>query len=141
MIPLRFHHVGVGTTAFEEALEVYESLGYARTIVVDDPGLRVRIALLDAPHGPTIEIVAPLGDDSPLRSFIQRKQLPSPYHTCYEVQDIRAARDWLVGAQGFLALGEPLPAVAFAGRRIAFQYHPAVGLIELVEAAPRAPAR
>lgn len=131
----QFHHVGVGTTDFEGAIKAYEALGYKTCIVVDDPGLCVRVALLRASTGPLVEIVSPLGSDHPLKSLIARKVLPSPYHTCYSTADIVIGRERLFEL-GYMPLGDIRPAVAFDGARIAYQYHPAIGLLELVENPP-----
>lgn len=129
---MRFHHVGVGTPAFEAAIEVYRALGYEAETVVDDPGLQVRIALMRQAGSPLVEIVAPLGPEGPLQALLARKQLPSPYHTCYAVPDVEAGRAGL-RARGFQPVGEIRPAVAFGGARIAYHYHVAIGLLELVE--------
>jgi methylmalonyl-CoA/ethylmalonyl-CoA epimerase len=136
--PMRFHHLGVGTMSFQEAIETYRTLGYRLILSVEDPRLAVNVAFLHEPQSPWIEIVSPLGPDGPLKSFITRKMLPSPYHTCYATDQIETCREQLRDL-GFLPLGEPQPAVAFAGARIAYHYHPAVGLLELVENPPAWP--
>ena len=107
---------------------------------VDDPGLDIRVAFLSCPGGtgPWIEILAPLGKDGPLKSLIARKALPSPYHTCYAVDQLDGAADHL-RAIGFLPLGSPQSALAFGGARVAFFYHGTLGLLELVESPPAWP--
>ena len=139
-VALAFHHVGVGTTDFDGAIAVYESLGHRLHARVDDPLIDIRVAFLAAPGsaGPWIEILSPLGPDGPLRSLIRRKQLPSPYHTCYAVTDLDAASGDL-HALRFASLGPARPAVAFDGARVAFFYHASIGLIELVESPPAWP--
>ena len=57
----------------------------------------------------------------------------SPYHTCYEVQDIKAAIDDL-RSQRFLLVSGPVPACAMNDRQVAFLYKKDNGLLELVEA-------
>lgn len=139
MTPLRFHHVGVGTLRFEEAITVYVGLGYTLVAVVDDGGLGVRVALLRASDGPLIEVVAPLGPDGPLAAHLARRVLPSPFHTCYATPDLDESSAAL-RERGFLPLGEPRPALAFKGARIAHHVHPAIGLVALLElAAPVVP--
>jgi methylmalonyl-CoA/ethylmalonyl-CoA epimerase len=133
MIPnLEFHHVGIGTTEFDEAISTYESLGYRRSVVVDDTGLNVRIAFVGRSDSPWIEIVSPLGPGGPLASLISRKALPSPYHTCYATPDVDSTGNELRDL-GFFPVGKPAPALAFGGARIAYHYHRATGLLELVE--------
>jgi methylmalonyl-CoA/ethylmalonyl-CoA epimerase len=136
--PMRFHHVGIGTVAFEEAIETYRTLGYRLILSAEDLRLDVRVAFLYESESPLIEVVSPLGPDGPLKSFIARKMLPSAYHTCYATEHIESCREQLRDL-GFLPLGEPQPAVAFAGARIAYHYHPAIGLLELVENPPEWP--
>lgn len=127
-----FHHVGIGVTDLDAAVRVYESLGYGLHTQVDDLDLGVRAAFLEG-QGPWIELVAPLDDGSgPLKGLLARGQLPSPYHTCYAVDDLGSASRALIGS-GFVALGKPRPALAFAGALIAYYAHRAIGLVELVE--------
>lgn len=132
-----FHHVGVGTLDPEGAIVAYAALGYVTHARTDDPGLGVRVAFLRGPgSGPWIEIVSPLDESGgPLSSLIRRKQLPSPYHTCYAVDDIAAASAQLRG-HGFLPLGEPRPAAVFQGAAIWYHIHAAIGLVELVQQPP-----
>lgn len=137
MVELAFHHVGIGTTDFDGTIEAYLSLGHRLRCRVDDPGLNIRVAFLACPggRGPWIEILAPLGPGGPLQSLIASKALPSPYHTCYGVKELDAAGEDL-RARGFIPVGEPRPALAFDGARVAFFYHSALGLVELVESPP-----
>jgi methylmalonyl-CoA/ethylmalonyl-CoA epimerase len=133
-----FHHVGIGTTTFEGTIAAYRKLGYEMVVSVDDPGLDVRVAFLSAIGSPWIEVVAPLRSGGPLKSFIERKLLPAPYHTCYATQNMETAQQWFKSL-GFLMVQAPTPAAAFAGARIAYGYHAALGLIELVENPPEWP--
>ncbi len=135
MSPLRFHHVGVGTARFEEAIAVYERLGYRLALSIDDPGLDVRVAFLEGGGGPWVELLGPLGPEGPLKSYLSRRILPAPYHTCYATAELEAAGEALREG-GFLPLGAARPALAFRGARVAFHYHPAIGLVELVENPP-----
>jgi methylmalonyl-CoA/ethylmalonyl-CoA epimerase len=134
---LVFHHVGVGTTAFEAAIEVYVKLGHTVHVNVDDPVLDVRIALLACPGdaGPWLEVVAPLGPNGPLRALAARRALPTPYHTCYAVDDLTSGAAALADA-GFAPVSEPAPALAFDNARIAFFFSASVGLVELLERPP-----
>ncbi len=137
MVNLSFHHVGVGTTNFDGAIELYVALGHRLHSRVDDPGLNVRIAFLACPggQGPWIEILSPLNPGGPLDSLIARQFLPSPYHTCYGVDDLDVAAKELRG-KSFLPAGPARPALAFANARVQFFYPSAIGLLELVERPP-----
>lgn len=130
-----FHHVGVGTLNPEGAVDAYRVLGYGVHARAEDTALGVRVAFLRGP-GPWIEIVSPLEEGGgPLRSLIRRRQLPSPYHTCYAVEEIAAASA-VLRAQGFLPLGEPRPAKVFQGALIWYHLHEAIGLVELAQRPP-----
>jgi methylmalonyl-CoA/ethylmalonyl-CoA epimerase len=56
----------------------------------------------------------------------------SPYHICYDSEDI-ASDIAALKKQGYLLVTRPLPAPAMDGRPAAFMYGKNVGLIELVE--------
>ena len=130
---LSFHHVGIGTKRFEKAIETYLSLGYTLGLKVDDDLLNVRVALIEDPAGgPMIEIVAPLGEKGPLSAFISRKQLPSPYHTCYAVSDLKRLEEPL-RQRGFMPLAPPRPAKAFEDALIQYYLHRSIGLVEFIE--------
>jgi methylmalonyl-CoA/ethylmalonyl-CoA epimerase len=133
-----FHHVGIGTTRYEDAIAVYRRLGYRLAVNVDDAGLDVRVAFLRRAGSPWIEILGPLGPGGPLDSYIRRRLLPSPYHTCYAVAQLAPALGELT-ALGFRAVSQPQPAVALGGALVVFAYHASVGLVELAERPPELP--
>ena len=135
MPTLLFHHIGIGTATFEAAIDIYIDLGYELINSMDDHGLDVRIAFLRGQTGPYLEIVAPLGPNGPLKSLLSRRLLPSPYHTCYATENVVATGKHLRN-KGFIPLGEPRPALAFGGAFIAYYYHAATGMLELVERPP-----
>jgi len=78
-----------------------------------------------------IELVEPLGDDSPLLNTLKTKG-EGMYHLCYEVSDIEQTVKELQEKRCLL-LQAPVPATAFEGRRISFLYTRDKDLIELVE--------
>jgi len=140
-LSLEFHHVGVGALDFEAAIDTYIALGHRLHSRVDDPVLDVRVAFLQAPgsHGPWIEVLSPLGPNGPLKSLVGRRALPSPYHTCYVVEDLPRASEQLRDL-GFLPLGESRPALAFGGQPVAFFLSQTVGMLELVQGPAVLPA-
>lgn len=127
----RFHHIGVATDDVQAAGEPYRALGYELGETVDDPLQKVRVRFATHAFNPTVELVAPLGEDSPV-SVTLKKSRATPYHTCYEVERIEDALVKLRGS-GFLLVSGPMPAVAFNGRGIAFFYSREIGLIELLD--------
>jgi glyoxalase/bleomycin resistance protein/dioxygenase superfamily protein len=132
---LRFHHCGVAVEDVSKALAYYQGvLGLERASeVVDDENLRVRVCLLrlSAHHRDAyIELVGPLGPDSPIEGILKRGM--SYYHICYATPDLAGAASFLRSHRA-LQVVPPTPAKLFAGRRITFLMTRETGLIELLE--------
>jgi methylmalonyl-CoA/ethylmalonyl-CoA epimerase len=120
-------------------------LGKAAAMYRDKLGAEVSAAMPQPEHGVTtvfvtlpntkIELLAPLGDDSPIAKFLARNPDGGMHHVCYEVPDIRAARDALKAA-GARILGDGEPKIGAHGRPVLF-LHPkdfAGTLVELEQA-------
>lgn len=131
---LTFHHIGIACRDIAKTQAFYLGLGYTASPVVEDPLQHVRISFLEKEGAPCIELLEPLDDQSPVARTLATSGV-SPYHMCYEVQDIEAAVNHLRG-QRFLLVNGPVPACAMGDRRIAFLFQKDTGLIELVEAQP-----
>jgi len=98
----------------------------------DDPIQNVSVCFLSRGEGDTtIELVAPLGPNSPIEGTLKRGG--GTYHICYQVDDINAAIRHLT-EHGSMLLSGPVPAVAFAMREIAWLMTEAYLLVELVQA-------
>ena len=95
-------------------------------------GARVSAPLPLPEHGVTtvfvtlpntkIELLHPLGDESPIASFLARNPAGGIHHLCYEVADLRAARDRLV-QEGARVLGDGEPRIGAHGKPVLF-LHP-----------------
>jgi methylmalonyl-CoA/ethylmalonyl-CoA epimerase len=130
----QFHHVGVAVRDLGKAIPIYKTLfGYELTSgPFDDPIQKVSVCFLSRGEGDAaIELVAPLGADSPVRRTL--KKGGGAYHVCYEVANMDAAIAHLTGEGSFLLSG-PVPAVAFEMRNIAWLMTEANLLVELVQA-------
>ena len=66
-----------------------------------------------------VELLEPLGQNSPIAAFLKRHPEGGMHHICYEVDDIRAARDRLV-REGARLLGEVEPKTGAEGRPVIF---------------------
>ncbi len=132
----RLMHVGVAVPSLGPATETLSNLFGYRVISgpFDDPIQKVAVNFLTA--APTdnveIELIAPLTEDSPIRSMLQ-KNGGGAYHFCFETSDIDKALEHAV-KNGCMIVSKPVPAVAFQGRRIAWIYSSSRQLFELVEA-------
>ena len=130
----QFHHLGVAVRDLGEAIPIYKALfGYELTLgPFDDPTQKVSVCFLSRGEGDmVIELVAPLGADSPVEGTL--KKGGGAYHVCYEVANMDAAIAHLTGEGSFLLSG-PVPAVAFEMRNIAWLMTEANLLVELVQA-------
>lgn len=130
---LKFKHLGVAVPDLQKALLVYRDLlGYQLASgPFDDPIQKVSVCFLrPAQEGPELELVAPLAADSPVRKILGSGG--GAYHLCYEAEPFDDALRELSG-KGCVTVSEPVPAVAFGGRRIAWLYTPTRQLLELVE--------
>ena len=130
----RIDHVGVAVEEMDAALELYrDSLGLplAHREIVEDQG--VDAALLDVGEG-HVELLAPLGPDTPVGKYLQRRG-PGLHHVAYAVADIDAELDRLRGAG--LRLIDETPRTGIRNSRVAFVHPGALGgvLTEIVEPA------
>ena len=128
---MRFHHVGVITRELDAAIRLYETFGYALTRRVNDHVQLAEIVLLERDDGPMVELVSPSDRRSPAMQWIKKLEAGA-YHTCYEVDDLKAAAATLAD-HGVRTVMEPVAAVAFDGRPVTFLWGRNVGLIELLQ--------
>ena len=131
----RFHHIGYAVADIRRYLDQHMIPLYAPVHIsepVADPIQKVRVCFVTMRGGSVIELVEPLGDDSPVQRFIGSPR-GGLYHLCYEVADLEDAIARF-RARGCLPLGHPVPAAAFDGRRILFLMTPQRDLVELLEA-------
>jgi methylmalonyl-CoA/ethylmalonyl-CoA epimerase len=130
----RFHHMGVAVPSLDKALSQYRNLFQYELISgpFDDPIQGVSVCFLQRslPGDFVIELVAPLGPESPIQQTLRRGG--GAYHVCYEVDDLDAALAHCL-AQGCIKVSDPVPAVAFSNRRIAWLFTQSRQLTELVE--------
>jgi len=130
--PFRLHHVGIVVRRLEEGRTVYRRLGFdVDTPVFEDPIQRVLVQFILPAADVLVELIEPAGADSPVSRFLE-KSGPGLHHLCYEVDDIDRACE-LLRDEGGIVTCEPVPAVAFSGRRVAFVYWQR-SIVEFVEA-------
>ena len=128
----RFHHIGVAVKEIDATASVYEQGGYRRSVSIFDPIQNVNICWLTKEGMPTVELLAPVDEKSPVNKTLEKVGV-SPYHCCYVVDNIEAAAAELK-KQRYIMVSKPAEAVAFYGSRVCFLFNKNVGLIELVEA-------
>ena len=94
----RLNHIGVATPSIEQSVATYRDvLGASATgTPFDMPEQGVRVCFVDAPNC-QVELIEPLGKDSPIVNFIAKNSLGGQHHVCFEVADIDEARGWFEG--------------------------------------------
>jgi len=91
----RLNHVGVATPSIERSVALYRDVLGATQVgdAFDLPAQGVRVCFVNAPNA-QIELIAPLGSDSPILKFLEKNPLGGQHHLCFEVADIEEARAW-----------------------------------------------
>lgn len=128
---MKFNHIGMAVFSIEKTSNIYIGLGYEKTETVFDPIQHVNICFLTKEGEPTVELLEPVDEKSPVCDTL-RKNGVSAYHTCYAVENLAKAAEELKQKRIF-PLGASAHAVAFGGKNVQFFYHKNIGLIELVE--------
>ncbi|HZQ40736.1 MAG TPA: methylmalonyl-CoA epimerase [Rhizomicrobium sp.] len=131
----KLNHVAIATRDLDKAAAIYRDvLGAKVSKPLALPEHGVTTVFVELP-GSKIELLSPLGENSPIANFLARNPQGGVHHLCFEVDDIIAARDRLL-AQGARLAGRPEPKIGAHGKPVLFLM-PAdfVGtLIELEEA-------
>jgi len=131
---LRLHHVGILVSDIESAAHDYVgTLGYEIcSAIIHDPRQGAYVQFLALRSETTlIELVSPDGPGSFLQNSLKRA--PGINHLCYSTPSIDETLQFM-SSQGAMILHEPVPAVAFLEKRIAWVMDRNYTLIELVEA-------
>jgi methylmalonyl-CoA/ethylmalonyl-CoA epimerase len=118
----RLNHVAIAVRDLAKAAEVYRrTLGANVSEPVPQPEHGVTTVLITLPNT-KVELIAPLGDASPIAKFLERNPDGGIHHVCYEVEDIGAARDKL-RSLGMRVLGDGKPKIGAHGKPVLF-LHP-----------------
>ena len=118
----RLNHVAIAVPDLTAAAALYrDTLGATVSAPVDLPEHGVSTVFV-ALSNTKIELLHPLGDDSPIAGFLARNPGGGVHHVCYQVDDILAARDRL-RARGARVLGDGEPRTGAHGKPVLF-LHP-----------------
>jgi methylmalonyl-CoA/ethylmalonyl-CoA epimerase len=118
----RLNHVAIAVKDIVAAAAVYrDTLGSDVTDAVAQPDHGVTTVFINLPNT-KIELLEPLGENSPIAKFLKKAPDGGMHHLCYEVDDIIAARDKLV-ADGARVLGDGEPKLGAHGKPVLF-LHP-----------------
>lgn len=128
---LRFHHIGMAVKSIEATSALYVQAGYTRTSITYDSVQNVNICWLSKTDMPMIELLAPVDDNSPVCMTLKKNGV-SPYHICYEVEDMSEAITELRKMK-YVLVSNLVEAPAIQNSKVCFMHHKQIGLIELVE--------
>jgi methylmalonyl-CoA/ethylmalonyl-CoA epimerase len=118
----KLNHVAIAVPDLAAAVKVYRAaLGAKVSAPLAQPEHGVTVVFVELPNT-KIELLEPLGNDSPIAAFLERNQAGGMHHVCYEVKDIIAARDRLK-AEGARVLGSGEPKIGAHGKPVLF-LHP-----------------
>ncbi len=118
----RLNHVAIAVPDLEAAAARYrDTLGATVGAAQDEPEHGVTVIFIDLPNT-KIELLYPLGKNSPITGFLAKNPSGGIHHICYEVEDILAVRDRLI-AGGARVLGGAEPKIGAHGKPVLF-LHP-----------------
>jgi len=118
----RLNHVAIAVPDLNAAIATYrDMLGGNVSEPMDEPDHGVTVVFVELPNT-KIELLHPLGEASPIASFLEKNPSGGMHHVCYEVDDIMAARDKLM-EEGARVLGDGNPKTGAHGKPVLF-LHP-----------------
>lgn len=126
-----FHHIGIAVASIEKVKPFYVSMGYTVSDTVLEPVQKVYVSYARKEGFPTVEILEPSDDTSPVKGILKRNG-NTPYHICYAVDDLSAAIAEM-RKEGFRLLNKPIPGHGLDDALMAFLYNVNYGLIQVME--------
>ena len=118
----RLNHVAIAVPDLAAATALYrDTLGARVSEPQPQPEHGVTVVFVDLPNT-KIELLHPLGNNSPIANFLERNASGGIHHICYEVDDIQAARERL-RSSGARVLGDGEPKIGAHGKPVLF-LHP-----------------
>ena len=126
----KLDHIGYLTGNIIETCKAFQILGYTAGDIINDDTQQTRICFLQKYGEPNIELVEPYEENKTMQKMLTKRGV-TPYHVCYEVDNIEQEYDELI-AKDWTALFKPVEAPAFNNRKICYFWNSEIGFIELV---------
>ncbi len=118
----KLNHVAIAVPDLDAAAKLYrDTLGAKVSPPLAQPAHGVTVIFVELPNT-KIELLHPLGENSPIAGFLEKNTAGGIHHICYEVEDIHAARDRLK-AEGARVLGDGNPKIGAHDKPVLF-LHP-----------------
>lgn len=126
------NHIGYACFEIPTTAKYYLKAGWDISEIYEEKVQNTKIAFLSKEGFPTIELVAPLNDSpSPVDNVLKKNGI-TPYHICYDVDDIEEAVEDLY-EEGFNPLFMPVASIAMDNHKICYLQHKELGILEIVE--------
>jgi methylmalonyl-CoA/ethylmalonyl-CoA epimerase len=118
----RLNHVAIAVPDLQAGAKMYaETLGATVSAPQAEPDHGVTVVFIELPNT-KVELLEPLGENSPIAAFLAKNPAGGMHHVCYEVDDILAARNRLK-SEGARVLGDGEPKIGAHGKPVLF-LHP-----------------
>lgn len=119
----KLDHIGIAVEELESSLEKWaKAFDFEKSEIETLPHRGVRVAYLFPEKGPAIELISPLGEDSPVRKFLENRG-EGIHHLCFQVKNLKKVMAELKARNIFFLTDEPV--CGAGGSQIAF-IHPKV---------------
>ena len=118
----KLNHVAIAVVSVEAAAKQYKNiLGAKISKPLDLPSHGVKTIFVELDNT-KIELLEPIGDNSPIKKFLLKNPSGGMHHICYEVPNIKEASTKLK-LQGATILGSGKPSIGAHGKPVIF-IHP-----------------
>lgn len=118
----KFNHVAIAVVNLKEAINLYKNiLGGKVSEIYDYPNHGVSVSFVEL-ENTKIELMQPLGDNSPINNFLEKNKNGGIHHICIEVNDIFKMRDKLL-SKNIKILGDGEPKIGAHNKPVLF-LHP-----------------
>ena len=118
----RLNHVAIAVPDMKAGIATYAgTLGAKVSEPQEEAAHGVTVVFVELPNT-KVELLEPLGENSPIAKFLEKNPMGGIHHVCYEVDDIIAARDKLK-AEGARIIGDGEPKIGAHGKPVIF-LHP-----------------
>lgn len=118
----RLNHVAIAVPDLDASIKTYQTmLGTSVSEKLEQKEHGVVVVFIQLPNT-KIELVTPLGNDSPIKNFLSKNPEGGVHHICYEVQNIHKSKNDLINS-GARLVGDGEPKLGAHGKLVLF-LHP-----------------
>ena len=87
----KLNHIAIATPNLDKAIKTYKDvLGVKISAPLDQIEHGVKVVFIEIPNT-KIELLEPLGENSPIENFLEKNKKGGIHHICFEVEDIDSA--------------------------------------------------